>query len=124
VIDLAAGEGEVCKAAVELRKPCLAFCFNDLHVRLLFDHLVGWMHTNMEDQKSVFYNVAYKSFKTGEQKDNDGIAAKAKENPLSAPPPASKRKSSGGTENKKKKTRKQQNDSNDEDEDESSSDDE
>ena len=78
----------------------------------------------MEDQKSVFYNVAYKSFKTGEQKENDEITAKAKENPLSAPPPASKRKSSGGTENKKKKTRKQQNDSNDDDEDESSSDDE
>ena len=65
-IDLAAGEGEVCKAAMLLRKPCVAFCFTDLHVRLLFDHLVSWMLVNMAEPNNTYYNATYKSFKAGQ----------------------------------------------------------
>jgi hypothetical protein len=63
LIDLSAGSGEGCKAAMSLRKPCLAFCFNDEHVRLLFDHLVEWMLENMADQKSVYFNQNYAAYK-------------------------------------------------------------
>ena len=65
VIDLSAGEGEVCKAAMNLRKPCLAFCFTDLHVKMLFDHLVTWMLANMADPESIYHNQSYKTFKAG-----------------------------------------------------------
>ena len=65
VIDLSAGEGEVCKAAMTLRKPCLAFCFTDLHVKMLFDHLVTWMLANMADPGSIYHNQSYKTFKAG-----------------------------------------------------------
>ena len=65
VIDLSAGEGEVCKAAMNLRKPCLAFCFTDLHVKMLFDHLVTWMLANMADPGSIYHNQNYKTFKAG-----------------------------------------------------------
>jgi hypothetical protein len=65
VIDLSAGEGEVCKAAMTLRKPCLAFCFTDLHVKMLFDHLVTWMLANMADPGSIYHNQNYKTFKAG-----------------------------------------------------------
>ena len=63
LIDLSAGSGEGCKAAMSLRKPCLAFCFNDEHVRLLFDHLVEWMLENMADPKSVYFNQNYAAYK-------------------------------------------------------------
>lgn len=64
VIDLAAGSGEACKAALLLRKPCLGFCFNDAHKLALFDHLVDWMLGCMEDQSTTFINAAYKTWKT------------------------------------------------------------
>lgn len=63
LIDLSAGSGEGCKAAMSLRKPCLAFCFNDEHVRQLFDHLVSWVLECMTDSKSVLYNQNYANFK-------------------------------------------------------------
>ena len=65
VIDLSAGEGEVCKAAMTLRKPCLAFCFTDLHVKMLFDHLVTWMLANMADPGSIYRNRSHETFKAG-----------------------------------------------------------
>lgn len=65
VIDLCAGEGEVCKAAMSLRKPCLALCFSDVHVKLLFDHLVTWMLANMADAGNIYHNANYKAFKAG-----------------------------------------------------------
>lgn len=65
VIDVSAGEGEVCKAAMLLRKPCLAFCFSDVHVKLLFDHLVTWMLANMADAGNIYHNANYKAFKAG-----------------------------------------------------------
>ena len=52
LVDLAAGVGEGCKAATSLRKPCLALCLSETHVRLLFDHLVDRMLTAMLDQPS------------------------------------------------------------------------
>ena len=65
MIDLSAGEGEVCKAAMLMRKPCLAFCFSDVHVKLLFDHLVTWMLANMADAGTIYFNASYKAFKAG-----------------------------------------------------------
>ena len=65
VIDLSAGEGEVCKAAISLRKPCLAFCFTDIHVKMLFDHLVTWMLANMADPGNIYHNQSYATFKAG-----------------------------------------------------------
>ena len=65
VIDLSAGDGEICIAAMRLRKPCLAFCLSNSHVRLLFNHLVSWMLTNMADETSVHYNTSYAKFKAG-----------------------------------------------------------
>ena len=61
LIDLAGGMGEGCTAAMAWRKPCLALCLSETHVRLLFDHLVDWMLTTMLDQTSVFYNQNYKT---------------------------------------------------------------
>ena len=61
-IDLAAGEGEVCKAAILLRKPCVAFCFTDLHVKLLFSCLVDWMLMQMAEQNNIFYDEKYQNF--------------------------------------------------------------
>ena len=79
VIDLSAGEGEVCKAAMLLRKPCLAFCFTDIHVKMLFDHLVTWMLANMADAGSIYHNQSYKTFKAGmKPADNEKCAAGAK----------------------------------------------
>ena len=48
-IILAAGAGDTCKAAMLLRQPCLALCLSEAHVKFLFDHLVEWMLTCMED---------------------------------------------------------------------------
>ena len=65
VIALAVGAGEACKAAMLLRKPCLGICLSEAHIRLLFDHLVDWMLSAMEDQGNVFYNQSYKTWKAG-----------------------------------------------------------
>ena len=65
-IDLAAGEGEVCKAAILLRKPCVAFCFTDLHVKLLFSCLVDWMLMQMAEQDNIFYDEKYQNFISGQ----------------------------------------------------------
>ena len=65
-IDLAAGEGEVCKAALLLRKPCVAFCFTDLHVKLLFSCLVDWMLMQMAEQNNIFYDEKYQNFISGQ----------------------------------------------------------
>ena len=62
MIDLAAGSGEGCKAAVSLRKPCLAFCLSDAHVTLLTDHLIEWMLGLMAATHSSFYNQGYKEW--------------------------------------------------------------
>ena len=64
-IILAAGAGDTCKAAMLLRQPCLALCLSEAHVKFLFDHLVEWMLTCMEDQSSVFHNQAYRKYKAG-----------------------------------------------------------
>ena len=104
VIDLSAGEGEVCKAAMQLRKPCLALCMSDVHVRLLFDNLVTWMLANMLDQGSIYYNVAYKTFKT-----SSANAAQAAQVPTSDPvpkPAKSKKRNSESNNNKPKKKTK------------------
>ena len=100
VIDLSAGEGEVCKAAMQLRKPCLALCMSDVHVRLLFDNLVTWMLANMLDQGSIYYNVAYKTFKTSSVN-----AAQAAQVPTSdpVPKPAKSQKRNSETNNNKPK---------------------
>ena len=69
-IDLAAGEGEVCKAAILLRKPCVAFCFTDLHVKLLFSCLVDWMLMQMAEQDNIFYDEKYQNFICGQAAGN------------------------------------------------------
>jgi hypothetical protein len=65
LIDLAAGSGEGCKAAMTLRKPCLAFCLSESHVLNLWDHLVDWMLTSMKTQTNVFFSQPYKAFVEG-----------------------------------------------------------
>ena len=93
--------GEGCKAAMALRKPCLALCLSETHVRLLFDHLVDWMLTTMLDQTSVFYNQAYKTFKAGAE-------IKALPLPLTSPtkPADPAKKRSEGAKNQKAKKRR------------------
>ena len=82
LVDLAAGVGEGCKAATSLRKPCLALCLSETHVRLLLDHLVDWMLTAMLDQPSLFCNQTYKTFK------RERAAIKVLPLPLPSPPKA------------------------------------
>ena len=96
--------GEGCKAAMALRKPCLALCLSETHVRLLFDHLVDWMLTTMLDQTSVFCNQSYKTFKAGAE-------IKALPLPLpvpspTKPEPANKRSRSEKKNQKPKKKKK------------------
>ena len=102
LIDLAGGMGEGCKASMALRKPCLALCLSEAHVRLLFDHLVDWMLTTMLDQTSVFYNQAYKTFKAGAE-----INVNALPLPSPSPPkpvdPTKKRSNSAKTKKSKKR---------------------
>lgn len=107
VIDLSAGEGEVCKAAMQLRKPCLALCMSDVHVRLLFDHLVTWMLATMMDQGSIYYNVAYKSFKTSSASAAQAAAVPA---PDAVPKPAKpqKRNNENNNNKPKKKTKREE----------------
>lgn len=64
VLDCSAGSGEVCKAALTLRKPCVSFTLSDAHKALLMDHLVGWMLEAMCDRKGTFYNQAYDTWKS------------------------------------------------------------
>ena len=100
IIDLSAGDGEICKASMLMRKPCLAFCLSDTHVRLLFDHLVSWMLSNMTDDKCLFYNSNYVKFKANERSGGTG--------PTPAPTPTktpNKRSSEGGSENPKSKSK-------------------
>ena len=101
LIDLAGGMGEGCKASMALRKPCLALCLSEAHMRLLFDHLVDWMLTTMLDQTSVFYNQAYKTF-------NAGAEIKALPLPLTSPtkPADLPKKRSNSAKNKKPKKRR------------------
>jgi hypothetical protein len=113
VIDLSGGSGEGCKAAMSLRKPCLAFCFNDTHVRLLFDHLVDWMLASMTDTKTVFYNANYVAYKKGAATAVATPAAPAGATPAAkkaaAKPESTKRRRSespGRREKNKKKNRK------------------
>ena len=103
LVDLAGGMGEGCKAAMSLRKPCLALCLSEIHVRLLFDHLVDWMLTAMMDQTSVFCNQTYKTFK--------GDRAEIKVLPLPLPSPTkpadlTKKRSKSAKNHKAKKRRK------------------
>ena len=107
VIDLSAGEGEVCKAAMQLRKPCLALCMSDVHVRLLFDHLVTWMLANMLEQGSIYYNVAYKSFKTSSASAAQAVAVPALD-PVPKPAKPQKRNSENNNNNKPKKKTKRE----------------
>jgi hypothetical protein len=58
-IDLSAGSGEVCKAALTQRKPVLALTLSEAHSTLLIDHLVGWMLEAMQDKNNTYYNVEY-----------------------------------------------------------------
>ena len=103
MIDLSAGEGEVCKAAMALRKPCLAFCFTDLHVKMLFDHLVTWMLANMADVGSIYHNQSYKTFKAGmKPADNEKCAAGPK-------PGEGKRLSTASTAQSEKRHRSDEN---------------
>lgn len=109
VIDLSAGSGEGCKAAMSLRKPCLAFCFNDVHVRLLFDHLVDWMLASMADQKTVYFNAGYLAYKSGKAQ----AAPKPPPTPLEPPPtpkdnkdPKKKRASGEGADGSRKKKKR------------------
>jgi len=55
----------VCKAAILLRKPCVAFCLTDLHVKLLFSCLVDWMLMQMAEQNNIFYDEKYQNFISG-----------------------------------------------------------
>jgi hypothetical protein len=64
-LDLAAGSGEVAKAALQLRLPCLALCLTDEHQVRLMDHLVEFMQESMLDTGSTFQNQAYITFKKG-----------------------------------------------------------
>jgi hypothetical protein len=115
LIDLSAGSGEGCKAAMSLRKPCLAFCFNDEHVRLLFDHLVEWMLENMADQKSVYFSQNYAAYKKSGSSSAANELNKVKVNGKDTPTPKtvhSRRKRSHSVESinqkdssKKAKTR-------------------
>jgi hypothetical protein len=113
VIDLSAGDGEICKAAMQLRKPCLAFCLSDMHVRLLFDHLVSWMLTHMADETSVYYNANYVKYKALERAGGEAAAAPP---PTLTPVKDKKKRGSEGGEGKPKKKPKKK-----ESEDESSS---
>ena len=101
LIDLGGGTGEGCKAAMALRKPCLALCLSETHVRLLFDHLVGWLLTTMLDQTSVFYSQNYKTFKAGAE-------IKALPLPLTSPTKRADhpKKRSNSAKNKKPKKRR------------------
>jgi hypothetical protein len=105
LIDLAAGTGEGCKAAMSLRKPCLGVCLSEAHVRHLFDHLVDWMLSGMEDQKGVFYNQAYKSFKTTKP-DAEEKTPLPKPKSSSPPPNPRKRSRSKDKKDKPKKSKK------------------
>jgi hypothetical protein len=64
VVDLSAVSGESCKAAMTLKRVCLAFCMSDTHRRLLHDHLVDWMLGVMEDTSHPLGVAAYKVWKT------------------------------------------------------------
>lgn len=102
LIDLSAGSGEGCKAAMLLRKPCLAFCFSDAHVRFLFDHLVEWMLEQMTDSKSVYFNQNYAVYK----KTGSGQAAGGTGKPRQDRPKRSRSADDKGTEGGKKGSKK------------------
>ena len=63
IIDLAAGSGECIKAALLLKKPCLAFCLSEKHAELLMDHLVVWMQQCMLDSNNPLFDPKYRSSK-------------------------------------------------------------
>lgn len=62
VVDLACGSGEVCKAAMLLRIPVLAFTLSETHSNMLLDHLVDWMLGCMADPANTFFNQKYKEW--------------------------------------------------------------
>lgn len=62
VVDLACGSGEVCKAAMLLRIPILAFTLSEHHSNMLQDHLVEWMLGCMRDPANTFFNQKYKEW--------------------------------------------------------------
>ena len=101
-IVLAAGAGDACKASMLLRQPCLAICLSDAHVKYLFDHLVHWMLTCMEDQTNVFYNQNYRKWKAG------GTAVEQPPLPTPSPPKSPRKRSRDRSEKttKNKKRRK------------------
>ena len=70
IISLAVGAGDTCKASMQLRKPCVGKCLSEAHVKALFDHLVDWTLTIMQDQNSAFYNQDYKNFISGLKPDD------------------------------------------------------
>lgn len=69
-LDLSAGSGEVAKAALMLRRPCLSICLSDEHQMRLMDHLVDFMQQCMLDQGNTFVNLKYMAFKNKDVKPN------------------------------------------------------
>lgn len=91
-VDLAAGSGEVAKAALQLRRPCLAVCLSESHQSLLMEHLVEYMQECMADQGNTFFSAKYADFRKG--KSSAGTGAEATEKKPAAADGAAKKASS------------------------------
>ena len=114
-VDLAAGSGEVAKAALQLRRPCLAACLSESHQPLLMEHLVEYMQQCMADQGNKFSVAKHADFRKGKGDAGTGAEASTSAASGAAKKASSKGKAkagkkdsdpSGSEERKKSKTKK------------------